>query len=103
MTHTPTHIDVRDDRDSSRFLVHQDGSTAELTYMTEVRLILAHTGVPLSLEGRGIGGELVRAAADRAKAEHLTLVPLCPFARRWLRDHPETTEGVTIDWTRAPS
>jgi uncharacterized protein len=71
--------------------------------MTEVRLILVHTGVPLSLEGRGVGGELVLAAVDRAKAEHLTLVPLCPFARRWLRDHPETTEGVTIDWTRAPS
>ncbi len=103
MTHTPIDIDVRHDRNTSRFLVDQDDSTAELTYMTEGRLILAHTGVPLSLKGRGVGEQLVRAAVTRAKAEHLTLVPTCPFARRWLRDHSDATEGAPIDWARAPS
>jgi predicted GNAT family acetyltransferase len=93
MTHTAIDIDVRDDRDTSRFLVDQDGSTAELTYMTEGRLILNHTEVPLCVEGRGIGAELVRVAVSRVRTEHLTLVPTCPFARRWLRDHPEATDG----------
>jgi len=103
MAHIPIDVDVQDDRDTSRFVVAQNGSTAELTYLTEGRLILAHTDVPLSLEGRGIGGELVRAAVTRARAEHLTLVPWCPFARRWLRDHSDATEGVRIDWASAPS
>jgi uncharacterized protein len=42
--------------------------------------VLAHTEVPLQLEGRGIGGRLVTAAVDRAAREGPTLVPLCPFA-----------------------
>ena len=100
MTRTPIDIDVRDDRDTSRFPVDQGGSTAKLTYRTEVRLILARTAVPLSLEGRGVGGELVGAAVTRARTQHLTLVPAGPFACRWLRDHPEATEGVMIDWTQ---
>jgi predicted GNAT family acetyltransferase len=103
MAQTPIDIDVRDDRDSGRFVVDHNGSTAELTYTAEVRLILAHTEVPLCLEGRGLGGQLVRAAVSRARSEHLTLVPTCPFARRWLRDHPEATEGVTIDWATTPT
>ena len=70
MAQTPIDIDVRDDRDSGRFVVDHNGSTAELTYTAEVRLILAHTEVPLCLEGRGLGGQLVRAAVSRARSEH---------------------------------
>jgi len=80
-----------------------DGSQAELVYFSAPgRLILVHTEVPDALGGRGIGGQLVRAAVERAEAEHLTLVPWCPFARRWLTDHAEEAAGVTIDWTTLP-
>ncbi len=65
------------------------------------RLIPFHTEVPEYLAGRGIGGSLVRAALGRAVAEHLTILPLCPFARRWLKDHPETAGTVRIDWALA--
>ena len=54
------------------------------------RLILVHTEVPEHLAGRGIGGSLVRAALDRAASDHLTIVPRCPFARRWLKNHHAT-------------
>jgi hypothetical protein len=30
------------------------------------------------------------------------LVPWCPFARRWLKEHPEAAEGVSIDWETLP-
>ena len=40
-------------------------------------------------------------ALGRAVAEHLTILPLCPFARRWLKDHPETAGTVRIDWALA--
>lgn len=96
--------DVRDDRDGSRFVLEEAGSTAELIYRAEPgRLILIHTEVPDALGGRGIGGRLVRAAVGRAKAEELTIVPWCPFARKWLTDHPESVDGVDIDWTTTPS
>ncbi len=94
------------DRDShaiededDRFVFTEGESVAELTYLLQDdALILLHTGVPASLEGRGIGGGLVRAAVDRAAREGLTIVPWCAFARRWLRDHPDVAGRVTIDW-----
>jgi uncharacterized protein len=94
---------VRDDREHGRFVVEQDGAIAELVYETEPgRLILVHTGVPEILGGRGVGGQLVRAAVARADAEALTVVPWCPFARRWLADHPDVAATVTIDWASPP-
>jgi uncharacterized protein len=87
---------VRDDRDQGRFAVERDGAVAELVYKTEPgRLIIVHTEVPEVLGGRGVGGQLVRAAVARAAAEGLTVVPWCPLrppvagrspGRRWHRD-----------------
>jgi len=90
---------IRDVPDEHRFVFEQDGALAELVYETAPgRLILVHTRVPQPLGGRGIGGRLVCAAVDRAEAEDLTIVPWCPFALRWLTDHPGVTGTVTIDW-----
>jgi predicted GNAT family acetyltransferase len=92
----------RDDRDGRRFVIEEGGATARLDYrIAPGRLTLVHTDVPDELEGRGIGSQLVRAAVDRAAAEDLTIVPLCPFARRWLRDHPDIAATVSIDWAAA--
>lgn len=100
MTSTPA---VRDDRTQGRFLLEQDGATAQLVYDSEPgRLVLVHTEVPDALGGRGIGGRLVSAAVARADAEGLTIVPRCEFAQRWLRKHPDATTGVDIDWAERP-
>jgi predicted GNAT family acetyltransferase len=99
MTDAPLDGEVHDEQTAHRFVLEEDGEVAELTYRTEPgRLFLVHTGVPDEIEGRGIGGRLVRAALDRARAEQLTVVPWCPFARRWIREHPEEVEGIDIDW-----
>lgn len=104
MTEAGTEPEVRDVRAEHRFLVQRDGALAELVYRTEPgRLVLVHTEVPHALEGRGIGGRLVRAAVERAVADHLIVVPWCPFARRWLSDHPDIAASVAVDWdTPAP-
>ena len=94
---------MRDDSSHHRFVVEQDGALAELVYGSEPgRLLLIHTEVPDALEGRGIGGRLVRAAVARAAADQLTVVPWCPFARRWLEGHPDVAAAVTIDWETQP-
>jgi hypothetical protein len=70
----------------------------ELVYRVDGdRLILIHTEVPEELAGHGVGGRLVRASLDRAAREGLTIVPQCPFARRWLGDHPDEIGGVEVD------
>ena len=94
---------VTDDVRHDRFVFTEDGSEAELVYRkVGDRFILLHTGVPEEIAGRGIAGRLVQAALHRAAQEHLDVVPWCPFARRWLREHPDAAAGVTIDWNVDP-
>jgi predicted GNAT family acetyltransferase len=103
---------VVDDRAHHRF-VHRTGTSgdidagdidAELVYRLgeDNRFILVHTEVDPSLQGRGVGGQLVVAAIDRARSEGLTIVPWCPYARHWLREHPDATRSVDIDWHTPP-
>ncbi len=94
---------VIDNRDESRFEVTLDGTLGELAYRRRAdRLVLMHTEVPKALGGHGLGGLLVRAAVDRAAREGLTIVPLCPFARRWLERHPQVAAGASVDWGPPP-
>jgi uncharacterized protein len=91
------HVTV--DEGGSRFELTVDGQVGELAYRRNgKRLVLIHTEVPPELEGRGIGGQLVRSAVERAARDGLTIVPLCPFARGWLQRHPEVAGTAPVDW-----
>ena len=95
---------IVDEAATGRFVHVEDGHEAELVYRAEEgRLVLVHTGVPEELGGRGLGGRLVRAAIARAVRTGETIAPWCPFARRWLEEHPDEASAVTIDWTPAPT
>jgi predicted GNAT family acetyltransferase len=95
----PADAVARDNRAGGRFELVVDGHLAELVYQrVGDRLVLVHTEVPEALGGRGLGGVLVRAALDAAAREGLTIVPECPFARRWLEGHPDEAARVTIEW-----
>jgi len=90
---------VHDDVEQHRFS-YREGDLAQLVYRLDGnRLILVHTEVPTSLGGRGIAGHLVRAAVDRARASGATVAPWCPYARKWLEDHPDDAAGIDIDWS----
>ena len=92
-------LPVTDNQAKSRFEISDGGYLAELRYhLSGKRLALIHTEVPEELEGRGIGGVLVTAAVDRAAREDLTIVPYCPFARRWLQRNSDVAERAAIDW-----
>ena len=67
------------------------------------RLHLVHTEVPEAFRGHGVGGRLVEAALAKAREEHLTIVPWCPYAREWPQQHPDQFGDVTVDFrTRRP-
>lgn len=95
---------VSDEVAEGRFVLRVEGAEAQLVYRVDGdRLVLVHTEVPEEIGGRGIGGRLVRAAVDRAAASGETVAPWCPYARRWLRDHPDEAARVAIDWTEPPA
>lgn len=104
MTSDPGARQVLHRPEEHRFVVEDHAELAELVYdVADGRLVIVHTGVPDRIAGRGIGGQLVEAAVQRAGGEHLTVVPWCPFARRWLRRHPEAWRGVDVAWDDLPS
>jgi len=103
MTTSADDVEVVDVPAESRFVVRRNGTVAELVYdVRGDRLVLVHTEVPDEMSGQGIGGHLVRAALRRARSDHLTIVPWCPFARRWLKEHHDAVAGLTIDWDTPP-
>jgi len=91
--------DIVNNRDRMRFETERDGHTAHLDYRRQgERLVLVHTEVPEALEGHGLGGALVMTAIDFAAEHGLEVEPQCPFAREWLRRHPDVAGRVTIDY-----
>ena len=91
-------MDVVNNQANHRFELQADGGMALLVYeVRDDRLVLIHTEVPKAYEGRGYGGQLVRAAMEYAQDQRLSVVPVCPFARTYLRRHPELASGRVSD------
>ena len=90
------------DEISNQFTLTSGTATAVLQFRLRAdRLIIVHTVVPPEVEGQGMGGRLVVAALDYAATRHLTVVPICPFARAWLRSHPDVAATANIEWPDA--
>lgn len=88
-------MDIRHEPGDRRFFTVVDGHEAEVNYELEGgALVITHTGVPEAIGGRGIAGDLNRAAFEHARAEGLRVRPVCGYAAAWARRHPEFAELV---------
>jgi len=75
--------------DEQRFEAHIDGELAVLQYVRRPgTIVFTHTGVPEQLRGHGVANDLAQAGLEYARAEHLTVVPNCPFVAAYIRRHP---------------
>ena len=80
---------VIDNKEAHRFELTIVGETAVLNYeRTAKSLILVHTEVPAVFRGRHLADALAKAAIERAHAEGLEVVAVCPFVQAYLRKHP---------------
>jgi predicted GNAT family acetyltransferase len=85
-------MNVVNNRELHRLEISTPDGIAFLVYLDHPeRLVIVHTEVPESLERRGLGGALVRAAVDLAVELGVPLDVRCPFARSWLAAHPDET------------
>jgi len=81
---------VEHDEARRRFAVSIDGLLAHADYVIEDgRMVCTHTFVPPELRGRGLAGQLVRAALDEARRRHLRVVSACSYVAAFVRRHPE--------------
>ncbi len=62
------------------------------------RRIFFHTEIGEEFGGRGLAGTVVEEAVRATREEGLTVVPVCPYVKKWLTKHPEH-EGVTSEPT----
>jgi len=75
-------IQQSDNGKKGRFFIEEGGQVlAEMTYVwAGKKIIIDHTEVSDTLEGKGIGKQLVDHAADFAREKDIKILPLCPFA-----------------------
>jgi predicted GNAT family acetyltransferase len=92
-------VAVRDNSAARRYeLVVEGDVVGELLYRAfPDRIVLVHTEVLSSVEGRGFGARLVAGALDDIRARGLRVVPMCPFVRSYIRRHPEYDDLVVAE------
>ena len=91
-------ITIRHNPDRSRLKVF-DGDTAigRAAYVdrdAESQRIFYHTVINDEYEGRGLAGRLAAQALDETVAAGLTIVPVCPYIKKYLQKHPEYSANV---------
>ena len=74
---------------------------AEYRRRSDGVVVFTHTEVADEVEGRGIGGRLVRWALDDVRRRGLQLVPRCPFVHSFIERHPEYADLVAADGDRS--
>ena len=76
-------IQMKDDGRKGQFFIESDGSVvAEMTHVWAAphKIIIDHTVVDKSLQGKNLGKQLVNRAVLFAREKFLKILPLCPFA-----------------------
>lgn len=82
--------EVRDSAGDHRYELVEDGQTAFAEYVRDGdTIIFTHTIVPPAIEGRGIGGRLVKTALADARARGLKVDARCSFVAAYIDRHPE--------------
>ncbi|RYE70763.1 MAG: N-acetyltransferase [Hyphomicrobiales bacterium] len=98
---TSAEPEVVNNEAASRFEIRQDGEVAFAEYrLKSDHIVFPHTIVPEALEGRGLGGALVRAGMAFAKARGLPVSPHCSFFQSYIKKHPEYADQLTPEWRK---
>ncbi len=89
-------VEIRNDAAANRWEVLVGAELAGFALYRERRGLVAftHTEVDDRFEGRGLAGELVRAALNDARERGLAVLPFCPFVNGWIGRHREYVDLV---------
>lgn len=81
---------VAHDSAHRRFETTVEGEHCTLDYALDgTTMIIEHVVVPDPVSRRGIAAALTRAALEHARENGWRVVPRCPYAEYFVREHPE--------------
>jgi predicted GNAT family acetyltransferase len=75
-----------------KFFIEENGKQlALMTYKKSGadKIVIDHTEVDESLQGEGIGNDLVEAGVKFARENNLKIVATCPFAKKVIDETPK--------------
>lgn len=80
--------DFSDNAGAGRFELRCAGGTAFARYRrADKTLFIDYVEAPPALRGTGAAGALMARIVETARAQGLTLVPVCGYAAAWLTRH----------------
>ena len=92
------HILINNEAEQQLEFQLQSGEKAFVTYRYWGKIIvLMHTEVPQSEEGKGLGSELARQTFEWIRAQKIMAKVFCPFLVVYLKRHPEFLDVVTSE------
>lgn len=81
---------TRHDAAAHRFTITVDGIDGMLEYRNDGAVMdITHTVVPSEIGGRGIAGQLVKAAFEHARDQEWKVRTTCSYAATWAKRHPD--------------
>ena len=91
-------LEVADNPDKARFEILADGELAGFVqyHPRDNEIAFTHTETDDRFRGHGLGGRLVQASLDQARARHLAVLPYCPFVRSWITEHREYADLIPV-------
>ena len=90
---------VTDHPDQARYEIDVDGVRGGFVryHRSGHQITLIHTETDTRFRGQGLGGHLIAGVLDDARRHGLAVIPLCPFARAFIADHPAYADLVPAD------
>lgn len=89
-----------DDREARRYRLLAEGQEVgfvEYDPVGEDSILIKHTEVLPTHEGKGFGSQLVRRVLDDVRSRGLTVIPICPYTLNYVRRHPEYRDVVRAE------
>ena len=87
---------VRENAAKHRFEIWLGDERAGMTlYQGEGQTLqFVHTEIDGRFEGKGLASILIREALDTVRARGVSVLPYCPFVKRFIQKHPEYLDLV---------
>ena len=89
-------VSVMDNPRASQFELLVNGVLAGYVTYRDARSGRAfeHTVIATEYQGMGLASQLIRSALNEARATGRTVLPLCPFVRSFVQQHPAYVDLV---------